>query len=212
MVYYYTIACSPDLICFVGEDKYENEHLIAYGWPEDVWFHVDAHSSAHIYARLPQGKTIDDLTEEQIEHLAQLTKQNSIEGCKLPNIKVVYTPWANLKKEDRMAVGQVGFHKGREVRSVMVAKKKSEITNPQEKSRRQVQMSEQDFRRAREERDREIARQEKMAMLQKRDEEKRRLEEERKMKEQKSYAGWGETHPDLTQSNQDAADLEDDFM
>ena len=25
------------LKCFMGKDKYENEDLIAYGWPEDVW-------------------------------------------------------------------------------------------------------------------------------------------------------------------------------
>ena len=24
-----------------GDDKYENERLIAHGWPEDVWMHVD---------------------------------------------------------------------------------------------------------------------------------------------------------------------------
>ena len=35
-----------------GGDKYENEDLIKWGWPEDVWFHVDKHSSAHIYLRL----------------------------------------------------------------------------------------------------------------------------------------------------------------
>ena len=23
--------------CDMGKDKYENEDLIAYGWPEDVW-------------------------------------------------------------------------------------------------------------------------------------------------------------------------------
>jgi hypothetical protein len=23
-----------------GADKYENEDLIKYGWPEDIWFHV----------------------------------------------------------------------------------------------------------------------------------------------------------------------------
>ena len=47
----------------MGKDKYENEDLIAYGWPEDVWcvikvvylinrFHVDEVSSAHVYIRL----------------------------------------------------------------------------------------------------------------------------------------------------------------
>lgn len=29
-----------------------DEHLIKWGWPEDVWFHVDKMSSAHVYLRL----------------------------------------------------------------------------------------------------------------------------------------------------------------
>ena len=33
------------------------------------------------------------------------------------NIDVVYTLWANLKKTPGMAVGQVGFHKQKEVNS-----------------------------------------------------------------------------------------------
>ena len=32
------------MVCYVGRDKEENEDLIKYGWPEDVWFHVDNHS------------------------------------------------------------------------------------------------------------------------------------------------------------------------
>ncbi len=39
----------------MGKDKFENEKLIEHGWPEDVWFHVDDLSSAHVYLRLPRG-------------------------------------------------------------------------------------------------------------------------------------------------------------
>jgi phospholipase C len=38
-----------------GLDKYENEDLIKYALPQDVWFHVDALSSAHVYLRMPEG-------------------------------------------------------------------------------------------------------------------------------------------------------------
>ena len=34
-------------------------------------------------------------------------KQNSIQGCKLNNVSIVYTPWANLRKTASMEVGQV---------------------------------------------------------------------------------------------------------
>lgn len=31
-----------------------DEDLIKWGWPEDVWFHVDKVSSAHVYLRLKE--------------------------------------------------------------------------------------------------------------------------------------------------------------
>ncbi|RLN66767.1 hypothetical protein BBJ29_000055 [Phytophthora kernoviae] len=37
----------------MGKDKFENEDLIRYGFLEDIWFHVDDLSSAHVYLRLP---------------------------------------------------------------------------------------------------------------------------------------------------------------
>ena len=38
-----------------------------------------------------------------------------ISGNKMNNIEVVYTMWENLKKTGSMDVGQVGFHKQKEV-------------------------------------------------------------------------------------------------
>ena len=59
MVFYYTICegkyDDAGIQVFMGRDKFENEDLIAYGWPEDIWFHADNHSSAHVYLRLPKG-------------------------------------------------------------------------------------------------------------------------------------------------------------
>ena len=35
MVFYFT--CSDDrFTIYMGRDKFENEHLIAHGWPEDL--------------------------------------------------------------------------------------------------------------------------------------------------------------------------------
>lgn len=45
----------------MGRDKFENEDLIKYGFPEDVWFHVENLSSAHVYLRLPKGMTVDTI-------------------------------------------------------------------------------------------------------------------------------------------------------
>jgi hypothetical protein len=43
---------SDGTVLYMGKDKFENEDLIRWGWPEDVWFHVDGLSSAHVYARI----------------------------------------------------------------------------------------------------------------------------------------------------------------
>jgi hypothetical protein len=38
MVFYFTSnIIDPPVTLFMGEDKHENENLIRWGWPEDVW-------------------------------------------------------------------------------------------------------------------------------------------------------------------------------
>ena len=93
---------TQDYLIYVGKDKHENEGLIKYGLPCDVWFHVDGLSSAHVYLRLPEGGSIEEIHLDTLEECAQLVKQNSIEGCKKNNVDVVYTIWANLKKTASM--------------------------------------------------------------------------------------------------------------
>ena len=41
-----------DAVVYMGRDKYENEELIKYALPHDIWFHVDSMSSAHVYLRM----------------------------------------------------------------------------------------------------------------------------------------------------------------
>ena len=50
----------------MGRDKFENEDLIRFGQPEDVWFHVDDHSSAHVYLRLNEGEELSTISQETI--------------------------------------------------------------------------------------------------------------------------------------------------
>lgn len=52
MVYYFNVE---DYLVYMGKDKHENEDLIKYAWNEDVWFHADSYSSAHVYIRLKEG-------------------------------------------------------------------------------------------------------------------------------------------------------------
>jgi predicted ribosome quality control (RQC) complex YloA/Tae2 family protein len=57
-----------------------DEDLIKYGLEEDVWFHADKLSSAHIYLRMNEGETWETIPEDVLTDCAQLTKANSIEG------------------------------------------------------------------------------------------------------------------------------------
>ncbi len=72
----------------MGADKYENEDLIRYGLLEDIWFHVDDLSSAHVYLRLNKNQRLEDVSDKTIQECAQLVKANSIEGCKLKECTV----------------------------------------------------------------------------------------------------------------------------
>lgn len=130
MVFYFKARPEAgDYTIFMGLDKFENEELIKYGFPEDIWFHVDKMSSAHVYLRMRKGQTIDDISEGVLEDCVQLVKANSIQGNKVNNIDVVYTPWQNLKKTAAMDVGQVGFHNNKAVRTVRVEKRINEVVN-----------------------------------------------------------------------------------
>lgn len=103
MVFYFQFSQFPDIKIYMGRDKFENEDLIRWGHPEDVWFHVDVLSSAHVYARLPACFRThasvffaayfyfalfvgcagwDALPEPLLNALCQLVKHNSLEGCK----------------------------------------------------------------------------------------------------------------------------------
>lgn len=107
MVFFFTAADGH--VVYMGKDKFENEDLIQWGWPEDIWFHVDNLSSAHVYVRLNVGEDWRNMSKELVHEMCQLVKDNSIEGCKKEEVDIVYTPCQNLKKTQTMDVGQVGF-------------------------------------------------------------------------------------------------------
>ncbi|KAE9552181.1 hypothetical protein FO519_004596 [Halicephalobus sp. NKZ332] len=197
----------PPTLLYMGRDKEENEHLIRWGWPEDVWFHVDKLSSAHVYLRLQPGQTIADISEALIEDCAQLVKANSIEGCKLNNVDVVYTMWSNLKKTGDMVVGQVGFKNQKAVKKVRVEKKSNEVVNRLNKTK--IVDDEIDYRAEREARDdRERKKDKERARIQ-REKEKTDREKLEREKQEKSYDSVF-SKAEMT-TNQDGYDS-DDFM
>ena len=108
MVYYYKTADGH--LIYVGKDKFENEELIKFCFPDrDIWFHVDKLSSAHVYLRLEEeDEGIDSIDLDVLEDVCQLTKYNSIQGNKQP-VTIIYTKCTNLKKDSSMDIGQVTF-------------------------------------------------------------------------------------------------------
>ncbi|KAF8073581.1 cytoplasmic protein [Lyophyllum atratum] len=130
MVLFFTSnVVEPSAIIYMGRDKVENEELIRYAWPQDVWFHVDKLSSAHVYIRMPDNMTWDTVPEALLADCAQLVKANSIEGNKKDNLTVIFTPADNLKKTGDMAVGQVSFHNDKKVKRVHVIKRENVVVN-----------------------------------------------------------------------------------
>ncbi|CAN6540068.1 hypothetical protein ACFX13_017220 [Malus domestica] len=215
MVFYFKARSDVgDFTIFMGLDKFENEELIKYGFPEDIWFHVDKMSSAHVYVRLHKGQTIDDISEGLLEDCAQLVKANSIQGNKVNNVDVVYTPWSNLKKSASMDVGQVGFYNSKNVRTVRVEKRINEVVNRLNRTkveRKPDLKAEREAVNAAERAERKQFLRDK-----KRREEMERLEKERQL-ELRSYKGLMNSenmtsNKQIASTNKSLQELEEDFM
>ncbi|KAL1830600.1 hypothetical protein DCAR_0100539 [Daucus carota subsp. sativus] len=215
MVFYFKARPEVgDYTIFMGLDKHENEELIKYGFPEDIWFHVDKMSSAHVYVRLRKGQGIDDMSEGLLEDCAQLVKANSIQGNKVNNVDVVYTPWQNLKKTASMDVGQVGFYNSKMVRTVRVEKRLNEVVNRLNKTkveRTPDLKAEREAVNAAERAERKLQLRDK-----KRREEIERLEKE-KQAEVRSYknlmvAEKMTSNKEIAATQKSLQELEDDFM
>ncbi|WFC96902.1 hypothetical protein MBRA1_003566 [Malassezia brasiliensis] len=136
-----------------------DEDLLRHGLPEDVWFHVDKLSSAHVYLRLPESiPSWTEIPEALLEDCAQLVKANSIEGNKKNNITVIYTPHSNVKKTGDMAVGAVTFFNDRKVKRWYVKERQNAIVNRLNKTREERQV---DYEAERQERERALGRKKK---------------------------------------------------
>lgn len=116
MVFYY--KTSDGHLVYKGKDKFENEQLIKFAFPQDIWFHVDDYSSAHVYLRLNSGETWDTIAQGTLAEICQLVKENSIEGSKKAKVDIIYTPARNLNKTLDMEVGAVGYKNDKLVKKV----------------------------------------------------------------------------------------------
>ncbi|KAI1495564.1 coiled-coil domain-containing protein 25 [Biscogniauxia marginata] len=211
MVYYFTSkVVDPPAFIYVGKDKFENEELIKHGWEQD--FHVDKLSSAHIYLRLPEGDSWENIPKDLLTDLGQLTKANSIEGNKKDNITVIYTPWSNLKKDGSMAVGQVSFKDQRRVKKILVPQRENPIVNRLNKTRVEKQP---DLMQEKEDHLRELRKRDQAAQQQRKKEEARIAKERQEKKWQKDHAYddlFTEENMEGSSNQNRAENWEDDFM
>jgi predicted ribosome quality control (RQC) complex YloA/Tae2 family protein len=128
MVFFFTCQTDPNVTIYMGKDKFENEDLIKYAYDHDIWFHVDNLSSAHVYLRTAEPITsYEEIKPETIQECAQLTKANSIEGCKKAFVGMNYTWARNLLKEDNMDCGQVSYKNSKLVVKFNISKDKDLI-------------------------------------------------------------------------------------
>ncbi|KAH8306542.1 hypothetical protein KR018_009727 [Drosophila ironensis] len=209
MVFYFkSNVVQPAVVLFMGRDKHENEELIRWGWPEDVWFHVSDLSSAHVYLRLPKGQTVEDIPTDVLVDAAQLCKANSIQGNKVNNLDIVYTMWGNLKKTPGMEAGQVGYHDEKAVRRIKLEKRVNEIVNRLNKTKTEVEHP--DLRGEREARDAAERQDIKKVQRERREQEKEAAKQRELEAELRRYASLQKT--ENMRTNYDAGNESDDFM
>ncbi|KAH0586041.1 Coiled-coil domain-containing protein 25 [Termitomyces sp. 'cryptogamus'] len=212
VLFFKSTAVDPPATIYMGRDKVENEELIKYAWPQDVWFHVDKLSSAHVYIRMPDNMTFEAIPEALLTDCAQLVKANSIEGNKKDNLTVIFTPADNLKKTGDMAVGQVSFHNDKRVKRVHVAKRENPIVNRLNKTKveRVVDHEQERIERLKVEHAlrRQVAAEKRKADL----ELARQREAEKAARSYDSLFNVEEDEDEASQPRKTVKELEDDFM
>lgn len=203
MVFYFNSSDGHTL--YMGKDKHENEDLIRYGFPEDVWFHVDNLSSAHVYLRMNRGEKLKELDPGLIMECCSLVKANSIEGCKRNHVYVVYTRWQNLKKLPSYEVGQVGYKDESRVSRCKVTKANS-IVNALNRTKREEHPDLAIFQ---EERAKEYKREQKALRKKQELEEKAARKAKEEEKRLRSYDSLFGDETKMASSNTDVAATED---
>ncbi|CAG7852742.1 Coiled-coil domain-containing protein 25 [Serendipita indica DSM 11827] len=201
MVLFFTSnVVEPPVTIYMGRDKEENEDLIKYAWPEDVWFHVDKLSSAHVYLRLPPSIPSWENIPQALDRLCSV-------GNKKNNLQIVYTPASNLKKTGDMAVGQVSFHRNEKVKRVHVAARENPIVNRLNKTKveREVDHEAEKAERLRQE---AASRRQEAAAKRKAELELAKKREEEKKARSYDHA-WASAEPSTSKSA--AADEDEDF-
>lgn len=143
MVFYYKVVLEreyeqdEEYKIYLGKDKFENYELVNHSNKNHLWFHVKDLSSAHLYL---QYEDFNNVPQELLTIIGQLTKFNSIKGNKLPSVKIIYTPVYNVYNSNTSLQdkGIVSFHNENLVKTYEIGKKDNMILNKLNKSKSEI--------------------------------------------------------------------------
>lgn len=123
------------------------------------------------------------------------------------NVDVVYTMWDNLKKTASMDVGQVSFHRDKDVKKIRVEKRLNDTVNRLNKTKIEMHP---DFQTEREKRDAKEREDKKKILREQKDQEK---DNERRRKEETELRSYTSLMAkEKMSSNYDDGNDSDDFM
>ena len=199
-------SSNPEYTIYLGKDKYENEDLIKYGFPIDIWFHVENYSSAHVYLRLPDNITCDKIPKEILEECCQIVKDSSKDGRKQEKVNICYTPWENLKKTNNMEIGEVSFKDMNKVYYIRNISKNSELLKKLKKNSFEKNI---DYAAEKESYNLEVKNKMKKELEEKKRKEKEEIKKAKELKKEQHFEYIDQIGTVTT--NKDEVDLEDDF-
>ena len=88
-----------ELIIHIGANAKDNWNIIDMAKPNDIWFHVEDHPSAHVILIVPTELTqIKDVSKMTLKYRANLCKKNKENKDQM---NVIYTQIKNVTKADK---------------------------------------------------------------------------------------------------------------
>ena len=199
-------SANPLYTIYLGKDKYENEELIKYGFPIDVWFHVENFSSAHVYLRLPEGVTIDTIPKDVMDECLQIVRDGSKDGRKKDKVSVCSTMWQNLKKTNAMEIGEVGFFDDKQVKVVNNVTKNTDLLKRLKKSWEEKTI---DYAAEKESYNKEVSNRKKKELEEQKKKELEEIKKAKELKKEMTFEYIDEIGEETT--NKDGKDIDDDF-
>ncbi len=91
------IGANIEITYVVGQNQHENHDLLDAAGPDDIWFHVDGISSAHVVARVPAGLSRKE-RGKLIKQGAVLCKSHTHKVVSQKNTPIVYTTCRHVEK------------------------------------------------------------------------------------------------------------------